>query len=196
MEFTNGTSSSSTTQDNIFINDAEILTCEILYGEKKSWQKYADDISVELTLDIGKSFHPSFYMGGKFKVDDQSGLVTGWSTAYKIKLFFEAIGQKIKLTKDAGLSDQKLPEEAADYCIGKEFKRLSYKSTKTKPTGENKWKDWQQTFSINTPNNEAKSAFLTAVTNGWIKDFLAPENDIPFDDTTKTVDTVNAEMPL
>ena len=197
MEFTTGnTSGGMTSKDNIFIDTPEIIGCEIAYGEKKAWQTYSDDISVELTLDIGKSFNPTFYMGGNFKVDDQSGLVIGWSTAYKIKLFFEALGQVIKLSKDRVLADQRLPEEASDFCVGKKFKRLQYISTKLKPNGDQKFKDWQQTDSVDTTNNEFKAKFLNAVDNNWIKDFQSPEDDVPFDTEVETVGEISAEMPL
>jgi len=197
MEFTTGsTGGSMTSGDNIFIDTPTIIGCEITYGEKKAWQTYSDDIAVELTLDIGKNFNPTFYMGGNFKVDDQSGLVVGWSTAYKIKLFFEALGHTLKLSKDKALADQKLPVEAVDFCIGKEFKRLQYISTKLKPNGDKKWKDWQQTDSVNTPNNEFKAKFKNAVDNNWIKDFQDPEDDVPFDTEVETVGEISAEMPL
>ena len=197
MEFTTGSAGNSTTSgDNIFIDTPTIIGCEITYGEKKSWQTYSDDIAVELTLDIGKSFNPTFYMGGNFKVDDQSGLVVGWSTAYKIKLFFEALGHTLKLSKDRTVGDQKLPSEAIDFCIGKQFKRLQYISTKLKANGDKKWKDWQQTDSVDTSNNEYKAKFKNAVDNNWIKDFQDPDDDVPFDSEETTVGNVTAEMPL
>tara|TARA_B110000467_G_C18338984_1_gene501403 strand:+ start:5478 stop:6071 length:594 start_codon:yes stop_codon:yes gene_type:complete len=197
MEFTTGSAGNSTTSgDNIFIDTPTIIGCEITYGEKKSWQTYSDDIAVELTLDIGKSFTPTFYMGGNFKVDDQSGLVIGWSTAYKIKLFFEALGHTLKLSKDRTVDDQRLPEEAVDFCIGKQFKRLQYISTKLKANGDKKWKDWQQTDSVDTSNNEYKAKFKNAVDNNWIKDFQNPDDDVPFDSEETTVGNVTAEMPL
>lgn len=197
MEFTTGSAGNSTTSgDNIFIDTPTIIGCEITYGEKKSWQTYSDDIAVELTLDIGKSFNPTFYMGGNFKVDDQSGLVIGWSTAYKIKLFFEALGHTLKLSKDRTVDDQRLPEEAIDFCIGKQFKRLQYISTKLKANGDKKWKDWQQTDSVDTSNNEYKAKFKNAVDNNWIKDFQDPDDDVPFDSEEATVGNVTAEMPL
>tara|TARA_R110002096_G_scaffold255618_3_gene448907 strand:+ start:2425 stop:3018 length:594 start_codon:yes stop_codon:yes gene_type:complete len=197
MEFTTGSAGNSTTSgDNIFIDTPTIIGCEITYGEKKSWQTYSDDIAVELTLDIGKSFTPTFYMGGNFKVDDQSGLVIGWSTAYKIKLFFEALGHTLKLSKDRTVDDQRLPEEAIDFCIGKQFKRLQYISTKLKANGDKKWKDWQQTDSVDTSNNEYKAKFKNAVDNNWIKDFQDPDDDVPFDSEETTVGNVTAAMPL
>tara|TARA_R100000655_G_C2987930_1_gene192637 strand:+ start:516 stop:1106 length:591 start_codon:yes stop_codon:yes gene_type:complete len=196
MEFSNGSTSGGGKKDNIFIDKATITNCEITYGEKKSWQTYADDIAVELTLDIGKDFTPTFYMGGKFKVDDQSGMVIGWSTAYKIKLFFEAIGQNIRLSKDKPLAGQRLPEEAADFCVGKSFKRLTYKSNKTKANGDPKWKDWQQVDSVDTPNADFKAKFLNAVDNQWIKDFLAVDDDVPFDTEVDTPNDITADIPL
>ena len=72
-----GTQSKGGGGDNIFVDKAKIVDCNITYGEKKNWQTYADDISIELTLDVGKDFTPSMYIGGKFKSDDVSGLIVG-----------------------------------------------------------------------------------------------------------------------
>ena len=60
MEFTNGSTGGGSV-DNIFIDTPKIIGCEISYNEQKSWQTYSDDVSVELTLDIGKDFNPTFY---------------------------------------------------------------------------------------------------------------------------------------
>ena len=200
MEWSNGASKTTGNSDNIFIDKAKILTCDITYGVKKDWQTYADDISIELTLDIGKDFNPTFYMGGKFKIDEESGLVVGWSTAYKIKLFFEALGKVIILKKNTHKQDNKLPDGADQVCVGAEFKRLMYKSTKIKANGDNLWKDWQETRSVDTSNEEFKAAFTNAVDNGWIKDFLKPGNDVPFEasleEVAEMVTDTHKDMPL
>ena len=62
-------SGSSGTKSNIFVDKAKIATVQIKYGVKEDWQTYSDDISIHLTLDIGKDFQPNMYIGGNYKKD-------------------------------------------------------------------------------------------------------------------------------
>ena len=45
--------------------------------------------------DIGKDFFPEMYIGGKFKVDEVSGEVIGWSSALKVKMLADALGMDL-----------------------------------------------------------------------------------------------------
>ena len=187
-----GTQSKGGGGDNIFVDKAKIVDCNITYGEKKNWQTYADDISIELTLDVGKDFTPSMYIGGKFKSDDVSGLIVGWGTAFKVKMFFDAIKRPISLDKTKTAAQTRLPEGAENIVKGNDFLRLTYKSTKLKQDGSNRWKEWQETRSVDTNIDSFKKDFKNSVTNNWVKDFLAPGTDVPFD----TDDTYSDGMPL
>ena len=190
MEFSSNTTSKNS--ENIFVDNVKVVTADINYETKQDWQTYSDDISINMTLDIGRDFQPSFYIGGNFKKDETSGQVVGWGTAFKIKLFFDAIGMPIRLSKGKLLQDQRLPDDAASQLIGKEFARLTYKSTKLKKTGDNMWKEWQETRPTNVDHAEFKDIFRNAVTNNWIKDFLSPDDDVPFDN--KETSNVNLDM--
>ena len=96
---TNSSGGGGKGKSNIFVDKAKIAKVEIKYGVQEEWQTYCDDISIHLTLDIGKDFQPTMYIGGNYKKDDVSGEIVGWSTAFKIKLFFDALGMPIKLDK-------------------------------------------------------------------------------------------------
>ena len=194
MEFSSNTT--STNSENIFVDNVKVVTADINYETKQDWQTYSDDMSINMTLDIGRDFQPSFYIGGNFKKDETSGQVIGWGTAFKVKLFFDAIGMPIRLSKGKLLQDQRLPDDAASQLIGKEFARLTYKSTKLKKTGDNMWKEWQETRPTNVDHAEFKDIFRNAVTNNWIKDFLSPDDDVPFNNKeTATVD-LDMNVPL
>ena len=194
MEFSSNTTTKNS--ENIFVDNVKIVTANLNYETKQDWQTYSDDMSISMTLDIGRDFNPRFYIGGNFKKDETSGQVLGWGTAYKIKLFFDAIGMPIRLSKGKLLQDQRLPQGAESQLIGKEFARLTYKSTKLKKTGDNMWKEWQETRPTSVDHAEFKDIFRNAVANNWIKDFLSPDNDVPFDNKeTSTVD-LDIDVPL
>ena len=194
MEFSSNTTTKNS--ENIFVDNVKIVTANLNYETKQDWQTYSDDMSISMTLDIGRDFNPSFYIGGNFKKDETSGQVVGWGTAYKIKLFFDAIGMPIRLSKGKLLQDQRLPEGAESQLIGKEFARLTYKSTKLKKTGDNMWKEWQETRPTSVDHAEFKDVFRNAVANNWIKDFLSPDSDVPFDNKETANVDLNMNVPL
>ena len=74
--------SKSGAKSNLFVDTAKIASVQIKYGVQEDWQTYSDDISIHLTLDIGRDFQPNMYIGGNYKKDDVSGEIVGWSTAY------------------------------------------------------------------------------------------------------------------
>ena len=194
MEFSSNTTTKNS--ENIFVDNVKIVTANLNYETKQDWQTYSDDMSISMTLDIGRDFNPSFYIGGNFKKDETSGQVLGWGTAYKIKLFFDAIGMPIRLSKGKLLQDQRLPQGAESQLIGKEFARLTYKSTKLKKTGDNMWKEWQETRPTSVDHAEFKDIFRNAVANNWIKDFLSPDNDVPFDNKETSAVDLDIDVPL
>ena len=169
--------STNTVSDNIAIENVKIDSIEIKYGVQESWQTSTDDISLHMKLDIGKGFFPDFYIGGQFKLDDVSGNVIGWLTAYKVKLFLDALGIRVMLDKNSGVQGNRLPEGIENDITGKTFKRLSYKSTKLKQDGTNRWRDWQQVAAADSNPEELKSAFKDAVSNNYVKDYLNGEAD-------------------
>lgn len=164
-------------KSNIFVDKAKIASVQIKYGVKEDWQTYSDDISIHLTLDIGKDFQPNMYIGGNYKKDEVSGEIVGWSTAFKVKLFFDALGMPIKLDKGMQPSSSRLPADAEKVLLGKDFLRLTYVSTKTKKDGNPLWKDWQEVRSSSYDHSKFKSEFKDAVSNNYIKDFAQTSKD-------------------
>ena len=172
---TSGSSSGSKSKDNIFVDKVKIAKAEIKYSVKEDWQTYSDDISVHLTLDIGKDFQPNMYIGGNYKKDDVSGEIVGWSTAFKVKMFFDSIGLPIMLDKGKNPQSSRLPADAEQRLIGKEFLRLTYISTKTKRDGGQLWKDWQETRMPSYEVSKFKTEFKDAVGKNYVKDFQTSE---------------------
>ena len=168
---TSGSSSGSGNKDNIFVDKVRIATAEIKYGVKEEWQTYSDDISIHLTLDIGKDFQPNMYIGGNYKKDEVSGEIVGWSTAFKVKMFFDSIGMPIMLDKGKNPQSSRLPADAQQRLLEKQFLRLTYISTKTKRDGGQLWKDWQETRNPNYNTKDFKADFKEAVSKGYVKDF-------------------------
>ena len=164
-------------KSNIFVDKAKIASVQIKYGVQEEWQTYSDDISIHLTLDIGKDFQPNMYIGGNYKKDEVSGEIVGWSTAFKVKLFFDTLGMPIKLDKGMQPSSSRLPADAEQVLTGKDFLRLTYVSTKTKKDGNPLWKDWQEVRNSSYDHNKFKSEFKDAVSNNYIKDFAETSQD-------------------
>lgn len=169
-------SSGSKSKDNIFVDKVKIAKAEIKYGVKEDWQTYSDDISVHLTLDIGRDFQPNMYIGGNYKKDDVSGDIVGWSTAFKVKMFFDSIGLPIMLDKGKNPQSSRLPADAEQRLIGKDFLRLTYVSTKTKRDGGALWKDWQETRNPNYEVSKFKAEFKDSVGKNYVKDYQSNED--------------------
>lgn len=175
LEF--GTNAPSGNSSNIITQTVKIDDIKATYGEKQDWQKYSDDIGLDVTLDIGKDFKPVMYIGGSFKLDEINNTIIGWGRAYKVKMFFDAIGLPIRLAKGTSVVENRLPEGFENQIIGKDFERLSYLSTKTKPDGSNRWRDWQDVIRTGE-GKKLKEQFTEAVSNGYVKDFLAPGQEV------------------
>jgi len=172
-------SSTTREKDNIFVDPVTIKSITITYGTKEEWQTYADDISVKLELDIGKDFFPEMYIGGRFKVDDISGEVVGWSSALKVKMLADSLGMPIDLGSGETISTLRLPADFEAKAVGKQICRLTYLSTKLKKDGKQLWKDWQETRYPKIDHAKFKGDFIRAVENGYVKDFCSPGNELP-----------------
>ena len=72
------TSSGGENSSNVIVQAVTIADFDITYGEKREWQKYSDDIGIDLTLDVGQSFQPTMYIGGSFKLDEMDNSIIGW----------------------------------------------------------------------------------------------------------------------
>ena len=188
LEFGTTSTSGNGTGSNIIVQPVTIDDFTVTYGEKRDWQTYSDDIGIDLVLDVGQDFQPTMYIGGSFALDELNNTITGWGRAYKVKMLFDAIGLPIRLAKGTVVDDNKLPDDAKDHIVGKQFLRLSYLSTKVKADGTHRWKDWQDTDKIGH-EQALKDAFTLSVSKRYVKDFLDPDNtdmDGPWEETAET----------
>jgi hypothetical protein len=171
---------SSDFMSGVFVNECTIVSVKPVYGGKE-WQneKYKDDVGLDITIDIGKSFQPVFYVGGRLK-RDEFGEVKDLGTVRRIATFFDAIDVDAKLTDEHKIEEDVLPD-----CVGQMFNRLSYVSG-TKQDGKVRYSDFQEVVSANTPSITLIETFKKHVNNGWLKNYK-PElmdnssdtNDIP-----------------
>ena len=188
LEFGTTSTSGNGTGSNVIVQLVTIDDFTVTYGEKRDWQTYSDDIGIDLELEIGQNFKPVMYIGGSFALDELNNTITGWGRAYKVKMLFDAIELPIRLAKGTVVDDNKLPDDAKDHIVGKQFLRLSYLSTKVKADGTHRWKDWQDTDKVGH-EQALKDAFALAVSKQYVKDFLDPDSidvDGPWDATVET----------
>jgi len=165
----NSSSFAPTTKTNgIFVSKSKVSGVKAFYKEQQKWQQKPDDIGVEMTLDIGKDFEPTFYVGGIFK-KDEFGDKVGIGTVKKIDILLTSLGLDASLTED-----DKIPEDVINDFVGREFIRLSYVSG-VKDNGKSKWSEWQETCAVGIDFNEFTDKFLNAVDKGWVKNYK-PEN--------------------
>ena len=75
----------------VFTRTSKIVDVVARYNVKESWQRREDDIAIELTLDIGKSFQPTMRVGGFFNRNDD-GSIKNFGTATKVKILVESAG--------------------------------------------------------------------------------------------------------
>mgnify|MGYP003651630622 FL=1 len=192
LEFGTTSTKSSGTATNIIVQPVTIADFNITYGEKREWQKYSDDIGIDLVLDVGQDFQPTMYIGGSFALDELNNTITGWGRAYKVKMFLDAINLPVRLAKGTAVTENRLPDNAKELIVGKQFLRLSYLSTKVKADGTHRWKDWQDTNKVGQ-EQALKDAFALSVSKQYVKDFLAPGSA---DGTWEEEEDQLAGMPL
>ena len=118
LEFGTTSTKSSGTATNIIVQPVTIADFNITYGEKREWQKYSDDIGIDLVLDVGQDFQPTMYIGGSFALDELNNTITGWGRAYKVKMFLDAIGLPVRLAKGTVVTENKLPDNAKELIVG------------------------------------------------------------------------------
>ena len=168
-----GLQSSSSTlpkRNGIFISKSKVSGVKVFYDEKQPWQKRTDAIGIEMTLDIGKDFEPTFYVGGDYKRDEFGERINRGSLK-KVDILFDALNIDAEI-KEGG----EIPEDVINDIVGREFVRLSYVKG-LKPNGKTQWADWQETRPVGTDYNEFADAFLTAVEKGYVKNYDPQQDD-------------------
>jgi len=150
----------------VWVNNVTVVSVEPIYGGTE-WQheKYKDDIGVNIVIEIGQSFQPTFYVGGRLKKDD-FGETVGLGSVRRVSEFFDAINVDVNMDDDT----YKLDETNLENCVGKEFMRLSYVSGK-RENGKLKYTDFQTVASAQSEKRDLVSTFKEHINNGWIKNY-------------------------
>ena len=160
-----GTSDTKKYMSGVFVNNVSVVSVKPIYGGTE-WQneKYKDDVGLEIVIEIGQSFQPTFYVGGRLKKDD-FGEPVGLGSVRRVAEFFNAINVDV-LMDDTG----KLEEKNLESCVGKEFLRLSYVSGK-KENNKLKYTDVQNVASANSEKRDLVDTFKEHINNGWVKNY-------------------------
>ena len=150
----------------VWVNNVTVVSVEPIYGGAE-WQheKYKDDIGVNIVIEIGQSFQPTFYVGGRLKKDD-FGETVGLGSVRRVSEFFDAINVDVNMDDDT----YKLDETNLENCVGKEFMRLSYVSGK-RENGKLKYTDFQTVASAQSEKRDLVSTFKDHINKEWIKNY-------------------------
>ena len=155
----------------IFTKKSKIVDVVARYNVKETWQKREDDISLEITLDIGKDFQPTYKIGGYFNRNDD-GTIKNNGTATKVKILLESAGLNWEDSLD---ENNQLSDTALEKLQGAEICTLSYVYG-TKPNGKTGWTYWNE---VGKPSDSdaLKAKFHKAVESGWVKDYRPNESE-------------------
>mgnify|MGYP003625109809 FL=1 len=102
---------------------------------------------------------------------DEFGDRVGIGTVKKVDILLTSLGIDTELSDDG-----KIPEEAVEEFVGKEFTRLSYVSG-IKDNGKSKWSEWQETAEAGVDFNILIDKFLLAVEKGYVKNYKPEQPD-------------------
>lgn len=188
LTMSNTQSLTNSHQSDIFVNEAKVLSVEIVENPYPTSPYPAPDLAIKVKFDVGASFEPEDIITGNFKKDSVSGEVIGWGSAFKIGDFFlKALG----ITDISLTGDNQIPAEYLKDVIGKSVLRLTYAYT-TSMEGKNRFKPWNKFGSIDKSPDILVKGFHTQVEKGYIKDYIGsvvetknlpnvfPEDDTPF----------------
>lgn len=173
-----GSKSNESSGKNYFIDTVKIVDAKLHYNETQSFRKFPDHLGVTLTLDIGKDFNPTWYLGGSYKIDDVSGEITGWKTVWSgVGMLFRAVGMYFKCPTGQTPQSAVFSGETEQKLIGREFCRLKYRSnSRMDKEGNPKWVEFNNTEAIGK-ESELEKKFLDDIASGYVKDFLDPDSE-------------------
>lgn len=161
MDFTFGNGS---TKDGIIVDQAKIVAAELA-------ESTFSDVSLKLTLDIGKEFQPKMFINGTYK--REGDVVVGVGSMMKVGMVFTELGIPCHFS-----DDKPFPTEALAKLVGKEIFRLRfYEGDKD---GKASYADYAHIKPANDPDNRQtlRELFLKDVEKGFIKSY-APQSGEP-----------------
>jgi hypothetical protein len=156
---------SNTYGPGIFISRVTIIKAEDISGKVIPYLDNPFDIAVKLTLDIGKEFHPELTIGGMFKRDLETGEVVGWGSGFIVQDALAKLGFTGTLEQH-----NRLPKQAIDSLVGKEFLRLSYVSG-LRDGGKPKYSDWNMISSVDEGPDALLERFKKSLTKGYPRNY-------------------------
>lgn len=115
--------------NNYFMQEGYIKSCSLAYRQANKFDAdKVNDITLEVVFTIekkdGTMYDKTVNIAGNYKRNELDGTVEGWSTAFKIKAFFNTLGMDSWSTDDMGV----IPESLCNAVIGKSCWLLSYRS--------------------------------------------------------------------
>ena len=140
----------------LFVDEAEIVELKNTSGQTSQFQKFANDLSMEIKVRMTKNgWDKTFNLGGNFTKDKMTGEVNNWGGAFKVRDFFIATGQKSTLEVALPeLERGQIPEAMMDNAIGTTILILSYRNKKDKTS------TWNQVFPADKDKESVKNYFL------------------------------------
>ena len=140
----------------LFVDEAEIVGLTDTSGKTSQFQKFPNDLSLEIKVKMTKNgWDKTFNSGGNFTKDKMTGEITNWGGAFKVRDFFIATGQKETLqTALADLESGQVPQIMLDNAMGKTILILSYRNKRDKTS------TWNQVFSPERKKESMSSYFM------------------------------------
>ncbi len=170
--------------DGTFINVPTILSATDISHQDIFHNGKPVDCGLELKLDVGQSFYPTWKVYGNFKVGE--GGKMDWGSAFIVREFLETLGIKGNLNEDGSI-----PNEVLQELIGKQFIRLSYVRGFDANKGKKRYDDFRFVAVVGDYGNavEVEKAakklterFIRDVKSGRVRNFVpdAENQNQPF----------------
>ena len=149
----------------VFVQNAKIIQVNDLSGTVHPRIEKAFDLYILLTLDVGRSFQPTFELFGTFHRDAENKVVE-WGDAFKIGRLFANCGLKLVLNEN-----DRIPSDMLEALKGRSFSWLKYiKGAKRSDATKPMWVSWDMTGKADK-HDELKKSFMARVKQGKVKGF-------------------------
>jgi hypothetical protein len=152
----------------VFVNKVKIASIKDVSGVTDQWNN-TYDLSLEVKLDIGKDFEPTFRVKGNLEFDPISHQPKSFGTARSIGDFFQQLGITLELDEH-----NRIPAAQLQQAVGKEFYRLQYVSGQ-KDDGKLRYSDYSQIVGA----DKSPQALYTIFQKGLAREKPYPNNFHP-----------------
>ena len=163
-----------------YISKAVIVEATDKSGQKRHpYFSYADDLAIELKLDIGQSWFADLWIGGRMQWESgPSGKIAiGFGGAFKVEELFSKLGIYFGSDGIPEIDQHKpfIPAIALEAIQGKEIIRLRYLYARIK--GDLKYGSYTRVDALRPGETEVEAlqrlenTFLQEVDKGWPRDY-------------------------